>query len=53
MNDQDFWKWVKAVGWQKMVATEQGGGERIDIWKVARDSFADLVSCYGQQQAQE
>jgi len=53
MNEQEFWKWVKAIGWQKMVATEQGGGERIDIRKVARSAFSDLVSCYGQQQAQE
>ena len=53
MNEQQFWDWVKNIGWSKMVVREKANDGQIDIRMVARTAIADLVAAYGQQQAQE
>lgn len=53
MNEQQFWDWVKSVGWAKAVAREKANDEQIDIDGVSKAAIADLVAIYGQQQAQE
>ena len=53
MTEQQFWMWVKNIGWQKMVVREKANDGQIDIDGVSKAAIADLVAIYGQQQAQE
>ena len=53
MTEQQFWMWVKNIGWQKMVVREKANDGQIDIDGLSKTAIADLVAIYGQQQAQE
>jgi hypothetical protein len=53
MTEQQFWVWVKSIGWSKMVVREKANDGQIDIDGVSKTAIADLVAIYGQQQAQE
>lgn len=52
MTEQQFWDWVKSIGWAKAVLREKAG-EQLDIRALSQSAIAGLVAAYGQQQAQE
>lgn len=56
MNEQDFWKWVKATGWSKLAKRDKDGNRPIEqgtaLYDAAESLWKQMVAEYGDQQAE-